>query len=74
MKPPPYRIETDRLVIRCYDPKDAFLVKESVDESIEHLRPWLPWAQHEPTDIEAQIDLLRTRGRGPLQSNQSPIT
>ena len=36
---PPYRIETDRLVIRCYDPRDSAPSQEAVDASIEHLRP-----------------------------------
>ena len=35
----PYRIETERLVLRCYEPDDAPLLKEAVDESIEHLLP-----------------------------------
>ncbi len=28
-----YKIETERLVIRCYKPKDAELLKISIDES-----------------------------------------
>ena len=40
---PAYRIETKRLVVRCYDPSDAPLLAESVTESLEHLRPWMPW-------------------------------
>jgi len=39
---PAYRIESERLVIRCYNPKDALLLQKSVQESVEHLRPWLP--------------------------------
>lgn len=38
----PYRIETARLVIRCYDRADAPLLKAAVDASVEHLRPWMP--------------------------------
>jgi RimJ/RimL family protein N-acetyltransferase len=61
---PPYRIETDRLVIRCYDPRDARLVKEAVDSSLDHLRPWMPWAQFEPQTLEEKVELLRGfRGR-----------
>ena len=40
--PAPYRIETGRLVLRCYEPDDAPLLKEAVDASIEHLLPWMP--------------------------------
>jgi RimJ/RimL family protein N-acetyltransferase len=55
-----YRITTDRLVIRCWDPADAPLLKEAVDSSLEHLRPWMPWAAAEPTTLEQKADLLRT--------------
>lgn len=56
---PAYRIHTERLVIRCYDPADAALLKAAVDASIEHLRPWLPWAYDEPQTIEEKIALTR---------------
>ena len=56
----PYRIETERLVVRCYDPaRDAPLLKEAVDSSIEHLLPWMPWAKHEPQTLEEKVALLR---------------
>jgi RimJ/RimL family protein N-acetyltransferase len=56
---PPYRIETERLVIRCYDPEDAPLLKEAVDSSIDHLLPWMPWARNEPQTLDEKVDLLR---------------
>lgn len=60
----PYRIETERLVLRCYDPaSDAPGLKECVDSSIDHLLPWMPWAQHEPQTLEQKVELLR-RFRG----------
>ena len=59
MSTPPYRIETDRLVIRCYEPEDAALLKEAVDSSLEHLRPWMPWARYEPQDLDRKVELLR---------------
>jgi len=57
--PAPYRIETERLVIRCYDPADAALLKEAVDSSLEHLRPWMPWAESEPQTLEEKTELMR---------------
>ena len=45
---PPYRIVTERLVLRTWEPRDAPLLKEAVDSSIDHLLPWMPWAAHEP--------------------------
>lgn len=62
--PAPYRIETERLVIRCYDPaRDAAGLKECVDSSLEHLLPWMPWAKDEPQTLEQKVELLR-RFRG----------
>jgi RimJ/RimL family protein N-acetyltransferase len=59
MSTAPYRIETDRLVIRCYDPEDAPLLKEAVDSSLDHLRPWMPWARFESQTLDEKVDLLR---------------
>ncbi len=56
---PAYRIVTPRLVIRCYSPADASLLKAAIDQNLEHLRPWMPWAEGEPTGIQAKIDLIR---------------
>lgn len=56
---PPYRIRTDRLVLRCWEPRDAPRLKEAVDSSLEHLRAWMPWAVDEPQPLEQKIELLR---------------
>ena len=56
----PYRIETERLVIRCYEPRDAPLLKDAIDSSLDHLRPWMPWAEHEPQTLEEKTDLLKS--------------
>ena len=56
---PAYRIHTRRLVIRCWNPADAPLLKTAVDQSLDHLRPWMPWAHGEPEDIQKRIELLR---------------
>jgi RimJ/RimL family protein N-acetyltransferase len=62
--PPPYRIETERLVVRCWEPRDAQLLKDAVDSSLDHLRPWMPWAHEDPQPLEAKVELLRSfRGR-----------
>jgi RimJ/RimL family protein N-acetyltransferase len=67
---PPYRIETDRLVLRCYDPEDAPLLKEAIDSSLDHLRPWMPWMKDEPQPLEQKVELLRTfRGQFDLGQN-----
>ncbi len=67
---PPYRIESERLVIRCYEPSDAPLLKEAVDSSLEHLTPWMPWARLEPQSLEQKVELLRGfRGAFDLGTN-----
>lgn len=55
----PYQIRTPRLLIRCYHPLDAPLLKTAVDESLIHLRHWMPWAQYEPTSLEVKVQRLR---------------
>jgi RimJ/RimL family protein N-acetyltransferase len=54
-----YRIETQRLVVRCYEPKDARLLAASVTESLDFLKPWLPWVHAEPEPVEEKVKTLR---------------
>ena len=51
------------MVIRCWKPGDAQLLKTAIDSSLDHLRPWMPFAANEPTDVQTKINLLR-RFRG----------
>lgn len=61
---PPYRIVTERLVIRCWHPEDAPLLKAAIDSSLESLQRWMPWARDEPTSVAEKVQLLRRfRGR-----------
>lgn len=66
---PAYRIQTPRLVIRCWDPKDAPLLKQAVDDSIDHLLPWMSWARQEPETLQAKVERLRA-ARGKFDLNQ----
>ena len=59
MTDPPYRIVTERLVLRCWEPADAQALKDALDSSLDHLRPWLPWARNEPQSVEEKVQLLR---------------
>jgi RimJ/RimL family protein N-acetyltransferase len=60
----PYRIVTERLVIRCWSPRDAPLLKDAIDSSLESLQRWMPWAHEEPAPVEQKVKLLRRfRGR-----------
>jgi RimJ/RimL family protein N-acetyltransferase len=57
--PAPPTIKTPRLVIRCWDPADAPLLKLAIDTSLEHLQRWMPWARAEPSSLEEKAALLR---------------
>eukprot|EP01132_Coremiostelium_polycephalum_P008528 gene8528-10483_t len=61
------KIETERLVIRCYKPKeDVLKFIESIRVSLDHLSPWMPWTtthqqQNDPNEdefIKNKIELL----------------
>jgi len=69
---PAYRIETERLVVRCYQPSDAPLLAESVTESVEHLKPWMPWAHDEPMPLEKKLEGVK-RFRGMFDLNQNYV-
>jgi RimJ/RimL family protein N-acetyltransferase len=56
---PAYRIITERLVIRCWEPQDAVPLKLAIDGSLAHLRPWVPWAANEPTPLDQKVAWLR---------------
>jgi RimJ/RimL family protein N-acetyltransferase len=50
--PAPRRVETERLVIRPWEPADAAAANEAVDSSLDHLRAWLDWAWAGPDTVE----------------------
>ena len=69
---PAYRIETRRLVLRCYQPTDGPLLAESITESVEHLRPWMPWAHAEPEPLAEKVKRVK-RFRGEFDLGQNYI-
>jgi RimJ/RimL family protein N-acetyltransferase len=69
---PAYRIETKRLMLRCYQPTDGPLLAESIAESVEHLRPWMPWAHAEPEPLEEKVKRVK-RFRGEFDLGQNFI-
>ena len=66
---PAYRIETERLVVRCYNPSDADLLAKSIAQSLEHLRPWMAWANVGPEPLEERFRRLK-RWRGNFDLGQ----
>ena len=66
---PPYEIRTERLVLRCWEPRDAPALDIAVRASLDHLRAWMPWAHAEPTTLDERVALLR-RFRGAFDLGQ----
>lgn len=61
MKPfdPPRRLECGDFVIRAYEMGDGPALLRAVDESLGHLREWMPWAQPDRT-LEDTEQLCRS--------------
>jgi RimJ/RimL family protein N-acetyltransferase len=66
---PAYRIETHRLVMRCWNPEDAPMLVTAIEASLEHLLPWMDWAEQEPESLEVKAEKLR-RFRGAFDLGQ----
>ncbi len=56
---PAYRIETERCVLRCFEPRDARAFHEVVLANREQLAPWLEWAREEPRSLAEHVELVR---------------
>ena len=69
---PAYRIITTRLVLRCWEPRDATLQAAAILESREHLLPWMPWAAKEPVELSQRAQWLR-KCRGNFDLDQDYI-
>jgi len=54
-----YRVETDRLVLRCWSPTDAPVLRAALDACDQHLRPWIPFMKDEPRTLEQSAQWLR---------------
>lgn len=57
----PEQFESERLVIRAPRVRDAAEVSAAVRESIEELRPWMPWAKEAASIEETRANQLRAR-------------
>ncbi|MDR6884129.1 GNAT family N-acetyltransferase [Bacillus sp. 3255] len=57
----PESFESKRLLIRAPLWNDGVKVNEAVKESIEELRPWMPWANNIPTVEESEINCRKSR-------------
>lgn len=54
----PDHFETEHLLIRSPRPGDGPMLLEAVTESLDSLKPWMPWA-HNPVTPEAEETIVR---------------
>lgn len=46
------------VVVRPYTVDDAAALHEAIIESLDHLRPWMPWIAFEPMTLEQRVEWL----------------
>ena len=56
--PFPLELKTKRLLICSPSVADAEQLREAIGETIDTLRPWMPWADHVPSPTEARENCL----------------
>lgn len=54
-----YRVETGRLVLRCWSPEDAPILRAALDANDGHLRPMIPFMKDEPRTLQQTAQWLR---------------
>jgi ribosomal-protein-serine acetyltransferase len=55
----PDRVEGYGLLLRRWRVEDAELLARAVDESADHLRPWMAWMAHHPMPLREREAMLR---------------
>ncbi len=61
---PPERVQLDGgVVVRWVTVADAEAIARAVGESLEHLKPWMPWADERSADVVFQRGRLREQIR-----------
>jgi RimJ/RimL family protein N-acetyltransferase len=59
---PPVRIETERLILRRYEPSDLDALRHAVDVSLDAIRPWMPNASRELSgDLREWLDMAASQ-------------
>src|SRR5689334_22203905 len=54
----PDHMEGEGIVLRRWRPDDAEALVQAVAESTDHLRPWMPWVDQEPLDVDGRRALI----------------
>ncbi|MCP3028912.1 GNAT family N-acetyltransferase [Halobacillus sp. A5] len=53
----PHEFETQRLHIRLPLPGDGKKVYQAIQASLHEIKPWLPFAQHDQTEEETEVNI-----------------
>src|SRR3954453_8810297 len=61
------RIASVNLVLRAWEDDDAVALGRAIAESLEHLRPWMPWVAFEP---QSDVGAARMDPRGPAPARR----
>ena len=54
----PGEVVLEGFVLRRYQREDAGALAMAIGESLEHLRPWMPWIAPEPLRLEEREELI----------------
>jgi RimJ/RimL family protein N-acetyltransferase len=65
----PERIDTERFVLRCPRAGDGAAVNAAICDSLDALRPWMPWAQAAPLLDESEAYCRRHHARFRLRED-----
>lgn len=65
----PERLPTERFIARCPQAGDGPAVNAAVCETLDELRPWMPWAQAAPTPDESESHARRAHARFGLRED-----
>lgn len=55
----PTSIPVEGLEMRTWQVDDVPALGEAIRDSIEHLRPWMPWIAHEPLPTEERVAMVQ---------------
>ena len=69
---PPEEVVLDGFVLRRYRRDDAPALAVAVGESLEHLRPWMPWIALEPVTLAEREDLISRWDRNWSEGTEYP--
>jgi len=69
---PPPQFRTERLSARCWQPGDAPLLKDAIDDTIPDLQRWTPWVIPDPNEVATLVERIE-RFRDQFAAGQSFI-